>query len=129
MGELAGADVSVDPAELEGAVEDDTHTQRNMDVLREFAATRAERQAARSSALPSSARRSRSTATTRVESIELVRNRLEEQDGRLVAVPTDEHETLDCGLVFRSVGLSRRRPPRRPVRRAARHDRTTRAGA
>ena len=40
----------------------------------------------------------------RVESIELVRNRLEEQDGRLVAVPTDEHETLECGLVFRSVG-------------------------
>src|SRR5436853_1169453 len=38
MGELAGADVSVDAAELEGAVEDDTHTQRNMDVLRDFAA-------------------------------------------------------------------------------------------
>jgi len=40
----------------------------------------------------------------RVESVELVRNRLEEQGGRLVAVPTGEHETLDCGLVFRSVG-------------------------
>src|SRR5262249_12551190 len=40
----------------------------------------------------------------RGESIELVRNRLEEQGGRLVAVPTDEHETLECGLVFRSVG-------------------------
>ena len=40
----------------------------------------------------------------RVESIELVRNRLEEQEGRLVAVPTEEHETLECGLVFRSVG-------------------------
>src|SRR2546421_12558241 len=35
MGELAGADVSVDAAELEGAVEDNTHVQRNMDVLRE----------------------------------------------------------------------------------------------
>jgi ferredoxin--NADP+ reductase len=33
-----------------------------------------------------------------------VRNRLEEQDGRLVAVPTGDHETLECGLVFRSVG-------------------------
>src|SRR5204863_2679329 len=41
---------------------------------------------------------------SRVESIELVRNRLEDRDGRLVAVPTDEHETLECGLVFRSVG-------------------------
>jgi ferredoxin--NADP+ reductase len=40
----------------------------------------------------------------RVESVELVRNRLEEQGGRLVAVPTDERETIECGLVFRSVG-------------------------
>src|SRR2546423_3630331 len=40
MGELAGADVSVDAAELEGAAEEDTHTRRNMDVLREFAARR-----------------------------------------------------------------------------------------
>ena len=40
----------------------------------------------------------------KVESIELVRNKLEEEDGRLVAVPTDERETLACGLVFRSVG-------------------------
>src|SRR5213592_4090857 len=37
MGDLAGADVRVDPAELEGAAEDDVHTHRNMDVLREFA--------------------------------------------------------------------------------------------
>ena len=40
----------------------------------------------------------------RVESIELVRNRLEESDGKLAAVATGERETLDCGLVFRSVG-------------------------
>ncbi len=40
----------------------------------------------------------------KVEAIELVRNRLEEKDGRLVAVPTEEHETIECGLVFRSVG-------------------------
>jgi ferredoxin--NADP+ reductase len=39
-----------------------------------------------------------------VESIDLVRNRLEERDGRLVAVATDAQETLECGLVFRSVG-------------------------
>ena len=31
-------------------------------------------------------------------------NRLEERDGRVVAVPTDERETIPCGLVFRSVG-------------------------
>jgi ferredoxin--NADP+ reductase len=40
----------------------------------------------------------------KVQSIELVRNRLENHDGYLAAVPTDEHETLECGLVFRSVG-------------------------
>ncbi len=40
----------------------------------------------------------------RVEAIELVRNRLEERDGRQAAVPTDERETIECGLVFRSVG-------------------------
>jgi ferredoxin/flavodoxin---NADP+ reductase len=103
MGELAGADVSVDPAELEGAVEDDTHTQRNMDVLREFAAREP-------SGKPLVVRFAffRSPVAihgdTKVESVELVRNRLEEQNGRLVAVPTDERETLGCGLVFRSVG-------------------------
>jgi len=103
MGELAGADVSVDPAELEGAAEGDTPTQRNMEVLREFAAREA-------TGKPLVIRflffRSPVAigGESRVTSVELVRNRLEEQDGRLVAVPTDEHETLDCGLVFRSVG-------------------------
>jgi ferredoxin/flavodoxin---NADP+ reductase len=103
MGELAGADVSVDPAELEGAVEDDTHTQRNMEVLREFASREP-------SGKPLVVRflffRSPVAihGDTKVESVELVRNRLEEQGGRLVAVPTNEHETLESGLVFRSVG-------------------------
>jgi ferredoxin--NADP+ reductase len=103
MGELAGADVSVDPAELEGAVEDDTHVQRNMDVLREFAARSPSDKPCLIRFLffrsPVAIQ-----GDSKVESIELVRNRLEERDGRLVAVPTDERETLPCGLVFRSVG-------------------------
>jgi ferredoxin--NADP+ reductase len=103
MGELAGADVSVDPAELEGAAAEDTPTQRNLDVLREFAAREP-------TGKPVLVRflffRSPVAlhGDTKVESVELVRNRLEEQDGRLVAVATDEHETLPAGLVFRSVG-------------------------
>jgi ferredoxin--NADP+ reductase len=103
MGELAGADVSVDRAELEGAEADDTQTQRNLQVLHDFAARE-------SSGKPLVIRflffRSPVAihGEARVESIELVRNRLEGQGGRLVAVPTDEHETLECGLVFRSVG-------------------------
>ena len=103
MGELAGADVSVDPAELEGAVEEDTHTQRNMDVLREFASRQPTGKPVTVGFLFF-----RSPVAIhgdgKVESIELVRNQLEEQDGRRVAVPTDEHETIECGLVFRSVG-------------------------
>ena len=103
MGELAGADVRVDPAELEGAVEDDTHVHRNMDVLRQFAA-------AQPTGKPRVVRFAfcRSPVAIHgdgmVEAVELVRNTLEEKDGRLVAVPTDERETIECGLVFRSVG-------------------------
>ena len=109
LGELAGADVVVDPAELDldpasqASLEDDTNSRRNMEVLRDFA----EREPTgkpvtvrlRFLASPVALH-----GEEKVESIELVPNRLEEQGGRLVAVPTDEHETLDCGLVFRSVG-------------------------
>src|SRR5438128_167113 len=109
MGELAGGDVSVDAADLEldaageAALEHDTNTRRNIDVLREFA----EREA---TGKPVTLRFLffRSPVAIhgdgKVEAIELVRNRLEEQDGRLVAVPTAERETIECGLVFRSVG-------------------------
>jgi ferredoxin--NADP+ reductase len=103
MGELAGADVRVDPAELQDAVGEDTNTQRNLEVLREFA-----RREPTGKPLLIRFLFFRSPVALyggkRVESIELVRNRLEEQQGRLVAVPTEEHETLACGLVFRSVG-------------------------
>jgi ferredoxin/flavodoxin---NADP+ reductase len=109
MGELAGADVVVDPKELEldaaseAALEHDTNARRNMEVLREFAARgRTDK--------PVTVRfcffRSPVAlhGADKVESVELVRNRLEDRDGRLVAVPTEEHETIECGLVFRSVG-------------------------
>src|SRR5512133_1102716 len=109
LGELAGADVVVDPAELdldsasEASLEHDTNSKRNMEVLRDFAAREPTGKPVtvrlRFLASPVAIH-----GNGRVESIDLVRNRLEEQDGRLVAVPTDEHETLDCGLVFRSVG-------------------------
>jgi ferredoxin--NADP+ reductase len=103
MGELAGADVHVDAADLEGAEAGDTQTQRNLDVLREFAAREpgGKPLAIRFLFFHSPVA---INGEAKVESIELVRNRLEEQDGRLVAVPTDDRETLECGLVFRSVG-------------------------
>ena len=59
----------------------------------------------------------------KVESIELVRNELEHGgDGRLRAQSTGEHETLEAGLVFRSIGYRGAADRGRPVRRLARHD-------
>src|SRR5207248_8531859 len=40
----------------------------------------------------------------RVEGVEIVRNELVEEDGRLVARPTGETELIPAGLVLRSVG-------------------------
>jgi ferredoxin--NADP+ reductase len=41
----------------------------------------------------------------RVEAVEIVRNELVADDaGRIRAVPTEERETIPCGVVFRSVG-------------------------
>jgi ferredoxin--NADP+ reductase len=105
MGELAGADVAVDRAELEldSAGEQDTNTRRNLEVLREFA----ERPPAGKPIVVRFLFFRSPVAILgekKVEAIELVRNRLEEKDGRLVAVPTESRETIECGVVFRSVG-------------------------
>jgi ferredoxin--NADP+ reductase len=104
LGELAGADVVVDPADLEGAEPLDTNAERNLGVLRAYAQRvpegKPKRLVLRFLLSPVALR-----GEDRVEAIELVRNRLEaDEDGTLRAVPTDERETLETGLVFRSVG-------------------------
>jgi ferredoxin--NADP+ reductase len=100
MGALAGADVIVEPAELEGAEPHGTNAERNLAVLQEFAAREPEgkprRVVFRFFHSPVAI-----LGDERVEGIELVRNEL---DANERAVPTDERETLPCGLVFRSVG-------------------------
>jgi ferredoxin/flavodoxin---NADP+ reductase len=100
MGALAGADVVVDPAELEGAQPKDTNAERNLAVLHELAERRPEgkprRVVFRFFHSPVAI-----LGEERVEAIELVRNELDENER---AVATDERETLPCGLVFRSVG-------------------------
>lgn len=107
--ELAGADLVVDPADLEldaasaAAAEDDVMAQRNLDVLRE-AAARSPEGLARRVVLRFLASPVALVGDRRVEAVEIVRNRLEEDGGRIVAVPTGERETLGCGLVLRSVG-------------------------
>jgi ferredoxin--NADP+ reductase len=104
MGELAGADVIVDPADLEGATGTDTNSKRNLEVLREFAAR-----------TPSGRRRAvvfrfcvspvEIRGEGRVEEVEVVHNELvADASGGVRAVPTERHETIPCGLVFRSVG-------------------------
>src|SRR5437868_3145493 len=100
MGELAGADVVVDPADLEGAEPEGTNAERNLSILQEFAARepagKPRRVVFRFFRSPVAI-----LGKERVEGIELVRNEL---DANARAVPTEEHETLACGLVFRSVG-------------------------
>src|SRR5436305_836616 len=100
LGELAGADVIVDPHDLEGAEPRDTNSQRNLEVLREYAsripAGRPRRIVLRFFRSPTAI-----LGDDRVTGIELVRNTLDENER---AVATDETEMLDCGIVFRSVG-------------------------
>jgi ferredoxin/flavodoxin---NADP+ reductase len=100
MGELAGADVVVDPADLDGAEPHDTNSERNLAVLRDFAARepagKPRRVVFRFLHSPVAI-----LDEERVEGIELVRNEL---DANERAVPTEQRETVPCGLVFRSVG-------------------------
>jgi ferredoxin--NADP+ reductase len=110
LGELAGADVVVDPAELEldpaseASLANNSTATRNLEVLREYAART-------SSGKPKTLRLRFCTSPVailgdeRVEAVEVVRNVLVD-DGRggLRAQPTDERETIPCGLVLRSVG-------------------------
>lgn len=111
LGELAGADTILDPAELEldpasqAELESASNVvQRNVEILRDLAA--------RTPGGKGKVVRLRFRASPvallgeeRVEAVELVHNRLEADDsGRIRAVATDEREMIPCGIVFRSVG-------------------------
>jgi ferredoxin/flavodoxin---NADP+ reductase len=100
LGELAGADVIVDPADLEGAEPSDTNSERNLEVLREYAARE---QSGKPKRLVLRFFRSPTAilGEDAVEAVELVRNTLDEAER---AVPTEDKELLECGIVFRSVG-------------------------
>jgi len=110
LGELAGADVIVDPADLEldeaserELAADQQRAGRNLELLREYArrtpAGKPRRLVMRFLASPVSI-----VGDERVEGIEVVRNELVEENGRIVARPTGETEMIPCGLVLRSVG-------------------------
>ena len=106
LGELAGADVIVDAADLElgeaSAAELEAAAptvRRNVEHLRDYA-RREPTGKPRSIRLRFFASPVEIHGDREVESIELVRNEL--VGGR--AVPTEERETIPCGIVFRSVG-------------------------
>jgi ferredoxin--NADP+ reductase len=111
LGELRGADVVVDPADLEldpaseAALEADrARARRNVDILREFAASapsgKPKRLVLRFCVSPVAI-----LGEERVEGIEVVRNELV-PDGRgsVRAVATEARQVIPCGIVFRSVG-------------------------
>jgi ferredoxin--NADP+ reductase len=112
LGELTDADVVVDSDELEralathdAAAELDITARRNVEILRSYA----ER-------VPSEGRRRvvlrfllsptelSAGEDGRVAAVEFVRNELVAADGALRARPTDRHETIPAGLVFRAIG-------------------------
>ena len=111
LGDLAGADVLVDPSELEldpaseAELESASNVvQRNLEILRDFAA-RAPSGKPRSVRLRFRVSPVAILGEERVEGVELVRNRLEpDGSGSVRAVATDERDVLSCGIVFRSVG-------------------------
>jgi len=112
LGDLTEADVIVDPSELEL----DEHSQRaidaageltarkNVEILREFAAReprgKPKRVVLRFLRSPVAIH-----GNGRVESVEVVHNELEHGgEGRLRAQATGRHETIEAGIVFRSIG-------------------------
>ena len=106
LGELAGADVVVDPADLELDEASEAElaaapptVKRSVEHLRDYAA-RAPTGRPRRIVLRFLTSPVAILGEGSVEAIEVVRNQL--VDGRAVA--TDERETIPCGIVFRSVG-------------------------
>jgi ferredoxin--NADP+ reductase len=109
LGELAGADVVVDAAELEldepsaASLEGNTNATRNMEVLREFAAREPAgkpcRVVLRFLVSPVAI-----LGEDRVTGVEIVHNELVAESGRISARATDRRETIPAGIVFRSVG-------------------------
>jgi ferredoxin/flavodoxin---NADP+ reductase len=110
LGELAGAEPVVDPADLEldpasAAVleQDRERARRNVELLHEYSRRELEGKPRRI-VLRFLASPVRILGEERVEAVEVVRNELVEEKGALVARPTGRTEVIPCGLVLRSVG-------------------------
>ena len=114
LGTIDGVDVRVDPAEaeldpvsVEWLEEEGTFTARkNVELAREFVAKPEDPDAARRIVLRFLRSPVEIRGRERVEAIDIRRNEIvRTDDGALRARPVgDEVETIDCGLVLRSVG-------------------------
>jgi ferredoxin--NADP+ reductase len=125
LGEMQGVDVVVYGAELERAlaVEDsdmDPTSERNVKVLREYAQHTAARDAVNAGDIASEDANTRRRIVLRfllspeevldggeqrVAGVRMVRNELvADAEGSLRARATDEHETIEAGIVLRAVG-------------------------
>jgi len=111
LGELAGAHVVVDAADLvldpASAAELEAATaipRRNLELLREYA-TREPSGKPRTLRLRFRVSPVAILGDGKVEAVEVVRNTLvADESGRVRAVATAEREVIPCGIVFRSVG-------------------------
>jgi ferredoxin--NADP+ reductase len=114
LGRLDGVDLRVDPEEVEldplssrWLAEQGTFTARkNVQLLREFAARQPQPQARRAIVLRFLRSPVEIRGEGRVEAIDIRRNEIAQaDDGSLRPRPADEAvETIECGLVLRSVG-------------------------
>ena len=128
LGELADADVVVDPAELDRALavhdpeaEENITSRRNVEILRSYAERPLAGDAeAHRPALPALARRAAARRPTAAwaRSSWPTTSSCADADGQLRAQPTGEHETIPAGLVFRAIGYRGIPAPRRSLRRA-----------
>src|SRR5262245_31124793 len=111
LGELGGADVVVDSADLvldpasEASLESaGARTKRNLDILRGFAA-RGSNGKPKQLELRFCVSPLQILGEGKVEGIQIVRNALVmSDDGEIKAIPTEEVDVIPCGLVLRSVG-------------------------
>ncbi|ADI16005.1 FAD-dependent oxidoreductase [Truepera radiovictrix] len=109
LGELANADVLVDPQDLEldpiseASLTEDPMVAKNVEVLREFAA-RTPAGKPRRIHIKFLSSPVEVLGLERVEGLRVEKNELRERGGTLTAVGTGQTEVLPVGMVLRSVG-------------------------
>jgi ferredoxin--NADP+ reductase len=113
LGEMANADIDIDPAEMEldelsrewlDSDDADPTNRRNVEIFTEFSRREPEGKPQRI-ALRFLRSPVEIQGDGRVERIVVGRNELQRDDsGRIRAVDTGERETIECGMVLRSIG-------------------------